>query len=82
MLRPTETDMDRLLEYIWTGASAAPPVLESLRLCARRGNWDFSLLRGDQLVALDAVAFLGSRFRAADVPRVHLVRISPPLPLR
>ena len=80
MLSPTETDVDTLLEYIWTGAKAQAPQLDSLRLCGQAIRWDLSLLRGDQLEALDAVASHGTRFRAPDVPQVHLAPVSPSPP--
>ena len=56
MLKPTEADVDILLEYIWTGARAQAPQLDSLRLSGQAIRWDLSLLRGDQVEALDAVA--------------------------
>lgn len=56
ILRPTEVDMDRLLEYICTGARKAPPALDSIRLCGQPAKWDLSLLRNDQLAALEAAA--------------------------
>ena len=59
MLRPTEADVDILLEYIWTGARAQAPQLDSLRLSGQAIRWDLSLLRGDQVEALDAVASIG-----------------------
>ena len=55
-LRPTEADIDRLLDYAWKGAQAEAPQLDSLRLCGQPTRWDLSLLRGDQLDALDAAA--------------------------
>ena len=45
-----------LLEYIWTGAQAQAPQLDSLRLCGQAIRWDLSLLRGDQVEALDVAA--------------------------
>ncbi len=58
-LSPTEADVDILLEYIWTGAQTQAPQLDSLRLSGQAIRWDLSLLRGDQLEALDAVASIG-----------------------
>ena len=58
-LKPTEADIDMLLKYIWTGARAQAPQLDSLRLSGQAIRWDLSLLRGDQVEALDAVASIG-----------------------
>ena len=55
-LRPTEIDIDKLLDYINTGAGASPPALGSIRLSGQPTNWDFSLLRHDQLEALELAA--------------------------
>lgn len=55
-LRPTEIDIDKLLDYINTGAKASPPALGSIRLSGQPTNWDFSLLRYDQLEALELAA--------------------------
>ena len=55
-LRPTEIDIDKLLDYINAGAGASPPALGSIRLSGQPTNWDFSLLRDDQLEALDLAA--------------------------
>lgn len=56
ILRPTEIDIDRLLEYITTGARKDPPVLDSIWLCGKPAKWDLSLLRNDQVSALEAAA--------------------------
>ena len=55
-LRPTEIDIDKLLEYITSGAGPSPPALDSIRLSGHPTNWDFSLLRHDQLQALELAA--------------------------
>ena len=56
ILRPTEVDTDRLLEYVYTGARKDPPALDSIWLCGQPAKWDLSLLRNDQLAALEAAA--------------------------
>ena len=56
VIRPTEADIDKLLEYIWTGAKNAPPALDSIWLCGQPAEWDLSLLRNDQVEALEAAA--------------------------
>lgn len=68
-LKPTEADVDRLLEYAWTGAKAEAPQLDSLRLCSQPIRWDLSLLRSDQLEALDAAAVHRSGSYLRDGPR-------------
>lgn len=55
-LIPTEEDIDRLLEYISAGPEAEPPDLKSIQLCGRPIRWDLSLLRNDQLEALDVAS--------------------------
>ena len=55
-LKPTEADVDRLLEYVCRNTEAEAPQLDSLWLCGQPTRWDLSLLRGDQLDALDAAA--------------------------
>ena len=55
-LRPTAIDIDKLLDYINAGAGPSPPALGSMRLSGQPANWDFSLLRYDQLEALDLAA--------------------------
>ena len=55
-LKPTEADVDRLLEYVCRNTEAEAPQLDSLWLCGQPTRWDLSLLRDDQLEALDAAA--------------------------
>ena len=56
IITPTEADTDRLLEYVWRGAGKPPPVLYSIWLCGKPAKWDLSLLRNDQVEALEAAA--------------------------
>ena len=55
-LRPTEADVDMLLNYIWRDIKAEPPVLDSVWLCGQPARWDLSLLRSDQVEALETAA--------------------------
>ena len=55
-LVPTEEDIDRLLRYISAGPEAEPPDLESIQLSGRPILWDLSLLRDDQLEALEVAS--------------------------
>ena len=55
-LRPTEIDIDKLLAYINRATEPLPPALDSIRLSGQPTNWDLSLLRYDQLQALELAA--------------------------